>query len=143
GSRSYWRAGQAPKVTKHFLCLFHAILAAGVQLSDRPVEQRSNLFHKHLRHALNYLGTFEVVLNPTIELIQGLIVISQILQNDVNPRGAWILSGITIRSAICLGVHKKGPRPESSQLSSGDAAKLRWELYPFCLLLHLSVGNTD
>lgn len=42
-------AGQAPKVTKHFLCLFHAILAAGAQFSDSPVEQRSKLFHKHCK----------------------------------------------------------------------------------------------
>ncbi|CAH0053984.1 unnamed protein product [Clonostachys solani] len=132
---------QAPKVTTHFLCLFHAILAAGAQFSDRPVEQRSKLFHKHLRHALNHLGTFEAILSPTIEIIQGLIVISQILQNDVNPRGAWILSGITIRSALCLGVHKRGPRPESSQLSSGDAANLRWELYPICILTDIPVDN--
>uniref|UniRef100_A0A8H7NBC4 Xylanolytic transcriptional activator regulatory domain-containing protein n=1 Tax=Bionectria ochroleuca TaxID=29856 RepID=A0A8H7NBC4_BIOOC len=135
-------AGQAPKVTKHFLCLFHAILAAGAQFSDRPVEQRSKLFHKHLRHALKHFGTFEVVLNPTIEMIQGLIVISQILQNDVNPRGAWILSGITIRSAICLGVHKKGPRPESSQLSSGDAAKLRMAIVWQDTLLSMAFGRT-
>ncbi|CAG9982906.1 unnamed protein product [Clonostachys byssicola] len=135
-------AGQALKVTKHFLCLFHAILAAGAQFSDRPVEQRSKLFHKHLRHALNHLGTFEVVLNPTIEIIQGLIVISQILQNDVNPRGAWILSGITIRSAICLGVHKEGPRLESSQLSPRDAANLRMAIVWQDTLLSMAFGRT-
>ncbi|VUC30804.1 unnamed protein product [Clonostachys rosea] len=166
------RKGQAPKVNAHFLCLFHALLAAGAQFSDRPAEQRSKLFHKHckplllftrpvsfrayfphtclyyfphtciVRHALNHLGTFEVVLNPTIEIIQGLIVLSQVLQNDVNPRGAWILSGVTIRSALCLGIHKRGPRPESSQLSSKDADNLRWGPCLFCHYL-LSVDSTD
>ncbi|KAI8651900.1 Zn(2)-C6 fungal-type domain-containing protein [Fusarium sp. Ph1] len=109
----------------HLLCLLHAILAAGAQFSDLAASTRLNKSQKHLKHALSHLGAFDYLWNPSKRLLQALIILGHVLQNDMNPRGAWVLGGTTIRLALSLGLHQHASAYDSFGLSSSEAQHLR------------------
>ncbi|KAK4155076.1 hypothetical protein C8A00DRAFT_42229 [Chaetomidium leptoderma] len=109
----------------HFLCLLHAILAAGAQFSDLAPLGRLSTSQKHLRHALSFLGTFDYLWNPSKKLLQALLILGHVLQNERNPRAAWILGGTTIRLALSLGIQQPGSTPGPCRISSAEAQHLR------------------
>ncbi|RSL43557.1 hypothetical protein CEP54_015045 [Fusarium duplospermum] len=107
------------------LCLLHAILAAGAQFSDLAPSARVQKSQKHLKHALSFLGAFQYLWNPSKRLLQALVILGHVLQNDMNPRGAWVLGGTTIRLALSMGLHQPVSAQDSFRLSAAEAQHLR------------------
>ncbi|RSL82663.1 hypothetical protein CEP52_016905 [Fusarium oligoseptatum] len=109
----------------HFLCLLHTILAAGAQFSDLEPSSRVKKSQKHLKHALSFLGSFQYLWSPSKRLLQALVILGHVLQNDMNPRGAWVLGGTTIRLALSLGLHQPVSAQDGFRLSAAEAQHLR------------------
>ncbi|KAF5610207.1 uncharacterized protein FSUBG_3440 [Fusarium subglutinans] len=118
------REVQAQQVDNHSLCLLHAIMAAGAQFSDLPTATRLSKSSQNLHSALKYLGSFDLLWNPSKRLIQALLILGHVLQNNMNPRAAWILGGTTVRVALSVGLHQ--PINHCSlRLSPAEAQQLR------------------
>ncbi|RSL81398.1 hypothetical protein CEP51_005855 [Fusarium floridanum] len=109
----------------HFLCLLHAILAAGAQFSDLEPSSRVKKSQTHLKHALSFLGSFQYLWSHSKRLLQALVILGHVLQNDMNPRGAWVLGGTTIRLALSLGLHQPVSAQDGFRLSAAEAQHLR------------------
>ncbi|KAM5386559.1 hypothetical protein ACJZ2D_000522 [Fusarium nematophilum] len=101
----------------HFLCLLHAILAAGAQFSDSIPSTRIPKVQRHC--------TFDYLSNPSKKIIQALLILGHVLQNNMNPRAAWILGGNTIRVALSLGLHQPKSIPKTCRMSLAEAQHLR------------------
>ncbi|KAF5638039.1 hypothetical protein F52700_4743 [Fusarium sp. NRRL 52700] len=118
------REVQTQQLDNHSLCLLHAMMAAGAQFSDLPIATRLSKSSQHLHSALKYLGSFDLLWNPSKRLIQALLILGQVLQNNMNPRAAWILGGTTVRVALSVGLHQ--PINHCSlRLSPAEAQQLR------------------
>ncbi|KAF4344556.1 hypothetical protein FBEOM_1454 [Fusarium beomiforme] len=58
------------------------------------------------RNFLIYLVRHEHRGQVNTSLIQALLILGFVLQNDMNPRAAWILGGTTVRLALSIGLHQ-------------------------------------
>ncbi|EXM22877.1 hypothetical protein FOTG_09623 [Fusarium oxysporum f. sp. vasinfectum 25433] len=115
---------QVQHIDNHSLCLLHAIMAAGAQFSDLPTATRLSKSNQNLHSSLKCLGSFDLLWNPSKRLIQALLILGHVLQNDMNPRAAWILGGTTVRVALSVGLHQ--PMNHCSlRLSPAEAQQLR------------------
>ncbi|KAL5593549.1 hypothetical protein FOBRF1_012651 [Fusarium oxysporum] len=115
---------QVQHIDNHSLCLLHAIMAAGAQFSDLPTATRLSKSNQNLHASLKCLGSFDLLWNPSKRLIQALLILGHVLQNDMNPRAAWILGGTTVRVALSVGLHQ--PMNHCSlRLSPAEAQQLR------------------
>ncbi|SCO42060.1 uncharacterized protein FFNC_08303 [Fusarium fujikuroi] len=115
---------QTQQIDNHSLCLLHAIMAAGAQFSDLPTAIRLSKSSQNLQSALKYLGSFDLLWNPSKRLIQALLILGHVLQNNMNPRAAWILGGTTVRVALSVGLHQ--PINHCAlRLSPAEAQQLR------------------
>ncbi|KAF5987351.1 hypothetical protein FCOIX_1057 [Fusarium coicis] len=118
------REVQTQQIDNHSLCLLHSIMAAGAHFSDLPVAKRLSKSSENLHSALKYLGSFDLLWNPSKRLIQALLILGHVLQNNMNPRAAWILGGTTVRVALAVGLHQ--PINNCAlRLSPAEAQQLR------------------
>ncbi|KAH6649036.1 hypothetical protein BKA67DRAFT_576609 [Truncatella angustata] len=108
-----------------WVCLLHAILAAGAQSSDLPLERRLSLSQSHTTRAFESLRASNYLASPFKEALQTLLLLSYVLQNDMKPQAAWVLQGSTIRLALCLGLHKQAHQTRNSPIPSDEARLLR------------------
>ncbi|EXK36275.1 hypothetical protein FOMG_09468 [Fusarium oxysporum f. sp. melonis 26406] len=115
---------QVQHIDNHSLCLLHAIMAAGAQFSDLPTATRLSKSNQNLHASLKCLGSFDLLWNPSKRLIQALLILGHVLQNDMNPRAAWILGGTTVRVALSVGLHQSMNHC-SLRLSPAEAQQLR------------------
>ncbi|EXA36574.1 hypothetical protein FOVG_12483 [Fusarium oxysporum f. sp. pisi HDV247] len=115
---------QVQHIDNHSLCLLHAIMAAGAQFSDLPTATRLSKSNQNLHSSLKCLGSFDLLWNPSKRLIQALLILGHVLQNDMNPRAAWILGGTTVRVALSVGLHQSMNHC-SLRLSPAEAQQLR------------------
>ncbi|KAF5595062.1 hypothetical protein FPCIR_4687 [Fusarium pseudocircinatum] len=107
---------QAHQMDNHSLCLLHAILAAGAQFSDFPIATRLSKSSQN--------RSFDLLWNPSKRLIQALLILGHVLQNNMNPRAAWVLGGTTVRVALSVGLHQ--PINHCAlRLSPAEAQQLR------------------
>ncbi|EWZ84891.1 hypothetical protein FOCG_08055 [Fusarium oxysporum f. sp. radicis-lycopersici 26381] len=118
------REFQVQHIDNHSLCLLHAIMAAGAQFSDLPTATRLSKSNQNLQASLKCLGSFDLLWNPSKRLIQALLILGHVLQNDMNPRAAWILGGTTVRVALSVGLHQSMNHC-SLRLSPAEAQQLR------------------
>ncbi|KAF4460882.1 hypothetical protein FALBO_12318 [Fusarium albosuccineum] len=116
---------EAQQCDAHFLCLLHAIFSLGAQFSDLGPTVRVPKYQNHLKHALGLLGTFDYLWNPSKRLIQAFLILGHVLQNDMNPRAAWILGGTTIRLGLSVGLHQPESIAGSIRISPAEAQNLR------------------
>ncbi|KAF4998313.1 hypothetical protein FDECE_11830 [Fusarium decemcellulare] len=116
---------EAQQYDAHFLCLLHAIFSLGAQFSDLAPTVRVPKYQNHLKHALGLLGTFDYLWNPSKRLIQAFLILGHVLQNDMNPRAAWILGGTTIRLGLSVGLHQPESIARSIRISPAEAQNLR------------------
>ncbi|KAI1052678.1 hypothetical protein LB507_009772 [Fusarium sp. FIESC RH6] len=129
------------QVDNHTLCLLHAILAAGAQFSDLNNAARVSKSRQELKSALGCLGSFDWLWNPSKRLIQALLVLGHVLQNDMNPRAAWILGGTTIRLALSIGLHQPTTIPDTLRLKPCESQHLRLAIVWQDTLLSLAFGR--
>ncbi|KAK9783578.1 hypothetical protein SCAR479_00137 [Seiridium cardinale] len=113
------------QVDLRWVCLLHAIFAAGAQSSDLPLERRLSLSQRHTQQAFDLLRTYKFLETPFKEALQTLLLLSYVLQNDMKPQAAWVLQGSTVRLALCLGIHKQPSQSRNLSISPNEAKLLR------------------
>ncbi|KAJ5908614.1 hypothetical protein N7495_001296 [Penicillium taxi] len=106
-------AAQPPfGVSVAYLGLLFAVLASGCQSSNMGSKERE-LTSQCLRMT-NFLS------QPTIEAIQTLLVIGNVLSYNMNPGISYVLLGMTLRMGLALGLHV-----ESSRFSPAERYRRR------------------
>ncbi|KAJ5919856.1 hypothetical protein N7454_009691 [Penicillium verhagenii] len=106
-----------------FLSLLFAILASGCQLSDLPERDRELTswvygvyprVRSHFKPMLTFdavscayqcLRMLNYVSQPTVEVIQILLIISNVLSYNMNAGASYTLLGMTERMCLVLGLH--------------------------------------
>ncbi|KAJ5649533.1 uncharacterized protein N7484_003256 [Penicillium longicatenatum] len=88
-----------------FLSLLFAILASGCQLSDLPERDRELTSWVYVSCAYQCLRMLNYVSQPTVEVIQILLIISNVLSYNMNAGASYTLLGMTERMCLVLGLH--------------------------------------
>ncbi|ETS88143.1 hypothetical protein PFICI_01971 [Pestalotiopsis fici W106-1] len=108
-----------------WICLLHAIFAAGAQASDLPLEQQTSLSDRHTQHAFDCLNASNFLEYPFKEALQALLLLGYVLQNNMRPQAAWILQGSAIRLASTLGIQRSDNQARRMRVPPGEAKSLR------------------
>lgn len=90
-----------------WLSLLYAILASGTQFRDVPHAERTSEASKYMKYSFQCLGYADYLSHPTVECLETLLVVGNVLQNLMKPQAAWILLGTTSRIGQSLGLHRK------------------------------------
>ncbi|KAL4917167.1 hypothetical protein BDW62DRAFT_184283 [Aspergillus aurantiobrunneus] len=88
-----------------FLSLCFAVLASGCQLSDLPGIQREMTSWIYVSCSYQCLRTLNYVSQPSVEIIQILLIISSVLSYNMNAGASYTLLGMTERMCMVLGLH--------------------------------------
>ncbi|OQE39207.1 hypothetical protein PENCOP_c007G02950 [Penicillium coprophilum] len=88
-----------------FLSLLFATLASGCQLSSIPESDRELTSWVYVSCAYQCLRMLNYVSQPTVEVIQILLIISNVLSYNMNAGASYTLLGMTERMCLVLGLH--------------------------------------
>ncbi|KAJ5979396.1 hypothetical protein N7501_002738 [Penicillium viridicatum] len=103
-----------------YLGLLFAILASGCQSSDYGSKERELTSQVYVCCSYQCLRLTNFLSQPTIEAIQTLLVIGNVLSYNMNPGISYVLLGMTLRMGLALGLHV-----ESSRFSSAERYRRR------------------
>ncbi|KAL3472510.1 hypothetical protein BJX99DRAFT_249589 [Aspergillus californicus] len=103
-----------------YLGLLFAVLASGCQSSDRPGKDRELTSQVYVCCSYQCLRMTNFLSQPTIEAIQTLLVIGNVLSYNMNPGISYVLLGMTLRMGLALGLHV-----ESSHFSPAERYRRR------------------
>ncbi|EAW14835.1 putative C6 transcription factor [Aspergillus clavatus NRRL 1] len=103
-----------------YLGLLFAVLASGCQSSDLPGKERELTSQVYVCCSYQCLRMTNFLSQPTIEAIQTLLVIGNVLSYNMNPGISYVLLGMTLRMGLALGLHV-----ESSRFSPADSYRRR------------------
>ncbi|RDW92984.1 putative C6 transcription factor [Aspergillus mulundensis] len=103
-----------------YLGLLFAVLASGCQSSDLPGKERELSSQVFVCCSYQCLRMTNFLSQPTIEAIQTLLVIGNVLAYNMNPGISYVLLGMTLRMGLALGLHV-----ESSHFSAAERYRRR------------------
>ncbi|KAE8354221.1 hypothetical protein BDV28DRAFT_89835 [Aspergillus coremiiformis] len=103
-----------------FLGLLFAVLASGCQSSDLPGKERELTSQVYVCCSYQCLRMTNFLSQPTIDAMQTLLVIGNVLSYNMNPGISYVLLGMTLRMGLALGLHV-----ESSRFSAADRYRRR------------------
>ncbi|PLN85906.1 fungal-specific transcription factor domain protein [Aspergillus taichungensis] len=103
-----------------FLGLLFAVLASGCQSSDIPGKERELTSQVYVCCSYQCLRMTNFMSQPTIEAIETLLVIGNVLSYNMNPGISYVLLGMTLRMGLALGLHV-----ESSHFSPAERYRRR------------------
>ncbi|KAL3447362.1 hypothetical protein BJX65DRAFT_96373 [Aspergillus insuetus] len=100
-----------------FLSLCFAVLASGCQLSDLPGLSREMTSWVYVSCSYQCLRMVNYVAQPTVEIIQILLIISSVLSYNMNAGASYTMLGMTERMCMALGLHveTKGYTPAQQE----------------------------
>ncbi|PYH97414.1 fungal-specific transcription factor domain protein [Aspergillus ellipticus CBS 707.79] len=116
-------ADQAQKpfgVTIAYMGLLFAVLASGCQSSDLPGKERELTSQVYVCCSYQCLRMTNFLSQPTIDAMQTLLVIGNVLSYNMNPGISYVLLGMTLRMGLALGLHV-----ESSRFSAAERYRRR------------------
>ncbi|KAF7715702.1 Cellobiose response regulator ClbR2-like protein [Penicillium ucsense] len=93
-----------------FLGLLFAVLASGCQSSDLGSKERELTSQVYVCCSYQCLRMTNFLSQPTIEAIQTLLVIGNVLSYNMNPGISYVLLGMTLRMGLALGLHVESSR---------------------------------
>ncbi|KAA8642961.1 hypothetical protein EYZ11_001092 [Aspergillus tanneri] len=93
-----------------FLGLLFAVLASGCQSSDLAGKERELTSQVYVCCSYQCLRMTNFLSQPTIEAIQTLLVIGNVLSYNMNPGISYVLLGMTLRMGLALGLHVETSR---------------------------------
>ena len=108
------QAGEAPKSSETsklygkdiaWVGTLYAMLACAAQFDDTSMKERSLASRVFVCLSFQCLRSTNFFQRPSVQNVQTMLLIGNVLQNDLNPGVAWTLLGLTIRSAQSIGVH--------------------------------------
>ncbi|KAJ5795267.1 Transcription factor [Penicillium paradoxum] len=103
-----------------YLGLLFSILASGCQSSDYGSKERELTSQVYVCCSYQCLRMTNFLSQPTIEAIQTLLVIGNVLSYNMNPGISYVLLGMTLRMGLALGLHV-----ESSRFTSAERYRRR------------------
>ncbi|PKX99869.1 cellobiose response regulator [Aspergillus campestris IBT 28561] len=92
-----------------FLSLLFAVLASGCQLSDLSGSERRLTSWVYVSCSYQCLRMVNYVSHPTVDVIQILLIISNVLSYNMNAGASYTLLGMTERMCMVLGLHVESP----------------------------------
>ncbi|KAF4295191.1 hypothetical protein KXW31_009379 [Aspergillus fumigatus] len=93
-----------------YLGLLFAVLASGCQSSNLPGKERELTSQVYVCCSYQCLRMTNFLSQPTIEAIQTLLVIGNVLSYNMNPGISYVLLGMTLRMGLALGLHVESSR---------------------------------
>ncbi|KAJ5223371.1 hypothetical protein N7468_007913 [Penicillium chermesinum] len=93
-----------------YLGLLYAVLASGCQSSDLGSKERELTSQVYVCCSYQCLRMTNFLSQPTIEAIQTLLVIGNVLSYNMNPGISYVLLGMTLRMGLALGLHVESSR---------------------------------
>ncbi|KAL2363462.1 hypothetical protein RJZ56_003632 [Blastomyces dermatitidis] len=98
-----------------FVGLLFAALAAGCQSSDLPSKERELTSQVYVCCSYQFLRMTNFLSQPTLEAIQTLLIIGNVLSYNMNPGVSYVLLGMTLRMGLALGLHVESNRFSSAE----------------------------
>ncbi|KAJ5642083.1 hypothetical protein N7490_006083 [Penicillium lividum] len=93
-----------------YLGLLFSVLASGTQSSDLGSKERELTSQVYVCCSYQCLRMTNFLSQPTIEAIQTLLVIGNVLSYNMNPGISYVLLGMTLRMGLALGLHVESSR---------------------------------
>ncbi|KZF22152.1 hypothetical protein L228DRAFT_268641 [Xylona heveae TC161] len=88
-----------------WFALLLAVLASGAQCSVLSKKEVLALSQVYICCSFQCLRLTNFLQLPSMEAIQALLIIGNVLSNNMNPGASWALLGMTIRVAQSVGLH--------------------------------------
>lgn len=89
--------------------LLFAILASGCQCSTLPRKERELTSQVYICCSFECLRFTNFLSHATLENIQTLLILGNVISNNMNAGVAWSLMGLTVRLSQTLGLHRLCP----------------------------------
>ncbi|KAL1967194.1 hypothetical protein VTN77DRAFT_3485 [Rasamsonia byssochlamydoides] len=99
-----------------FIGILFAVLASGCQLSDLPKKERILLCQVYVSCSYQCLRNGNFLSRPTVEAIQTLLILGDVLSYNMNPGVAYVTFGMAQRMALTLGLHIESATFPSDEL---------------------------
>lgn len=94
------------KVEPQHIAVSLALLALGAQFAENVERPRREISRAFIDRSTAYLQLANYIFQPTMEVVQALLMVGMALQNCGQSDGAWALLGLNYRLAQTLGLHR-------------------------------------
>jgi hypothetical protein len=111
----------------HWVGLVFAILASGCQCSTLPRKERELTSQVYVCCSFECLRFTNFLSHATLENIQTLLILGNVISNNMNAGVAWSLMGLTVRLSQTLGLHRMCP-PSTPLQHTITRSKVWWAL---------------
>lgn len=111
----------------HWIGLLFAILASGCQCSSLPRKERELTSQVYVCCSFECLRFTNFLSHATLENIQTLLILGNVISNNMNAGVAWSLMGLTVRLSQTLGLHRVCPPSVAPQVKA-IRSKVWWAL---------------
>ncbi|KAB8231353.1 Zn(II)2Cys6 transcription factor [Aspergillus alliaceus] len=117
------------------ISLLLATLASGAHFSDLEYPQRSEVCQDLARRSFQALRLANFLFRPSLDIVQAMLILGNMLQNNGQSDAAWALLGTTVRLAQALGLHTQRGTSHLPEIVRSRAKKL-WSMtvWQDCLL---------
>jgi hypothetical protein len=105
--------------------LLFAALASGCQCTDYSAKELDLTSRVFVCCSFECLRLTNFLSNPSLENIQTLLILGNVISNTMNAGVAWALLGMTNRLAQVLGLHKPC-RESTPQTTKNERTKTAW-----------------
>lgn len=122
--------------------LLFAILASGCQCSTLPRKERELTSQVYICCSFECLRFTNFLSHATLENIQTLLVLGNVISNNMNAGVAWSLMGLTVRLSQTLGLHRVCPPSTPLQIKI-MRSKVWWALLWQDSLLSISYDRAS
>ncbi|GAB7346606.1 hypothetical protein MBLNU459_g1748t2 [Dothideomycetes sp. NU459] len=107
--------------------LLFAILASGCQCSGLPRKERELTSQVYMCCSFECLRFTNFLSHATLENIQTLLILGNVISNNMNAGTSWSLMGLTLRLAMSLGLHRSCP-PSADAEYKALRSKVWWSI---------------
>ncbi|KAF2268405.1 hypothetical protein CC78DRAFT_367226 [Lojkania enalia] len=126
----------------HWIGLLFAILASGCQCSALPRKERELTSQVYICCSFECLRFTNFLSHATLENIQTLLILGNVISNNMNAGVAWSLMGLTVRLSQTLGLHRLCP-PSTPLQHKVIRGKVWWALLWQDSLLSISYDRAS
>ncbi|KAF2734710.1 hypothetical protein EJ04DRAFT_492941 [Polyplosphaeria fusca] len=126
----------------HWIGLLFAMLASGCQCSALPRKERELTSQVYICCSFECLRFTNFLSHATLENIQTLLVLGNVISNNMNAGVAWSLMGLTVRLSQTLGLHRTCP-PSTPLQAKIFRSKIWWALLWQDSLLSISYDRAS
>ena len=111
-----------------WMALMFAVLASGCHFCEHLDKRTREVTCKvYISCSFEMLRLANFISNPTLEIIQAMLLFLNVLLNMFNAGVAWVMIGLIIRLAQSLGLHKACPSHFSPAVQS-ERARVWWAI---------------